>query len=79
MSSGSFFFDKPVGILQTDAPCVSRGYTETPCATIEMTQNGFRLRYGEKEFIATTLDEALEMVKSWFEDAIKEAEKSDKK
>ena len=77
MSSGSFFFDKKVGMLAE--PCEPMPYVEKPRVRMSMVQNGFEIHYGEQEFIAETLDKALEMVKSWFEDAIKEAEKSDKK
>jgi len=39
---------------------------------IRLAENGFKMHYDDKDFIANTLEEMLDMVKVWFEDSIKE-------
>ena len=47
-------------------------------AEIQLVQNGYKLRYNDKKFVAKTLDEAMNMIKSWMETAEKEAKSKDK-
>ena len=41
---------------------------------IRLAENGFKMHYNEKDFIADTVDEMLGMVEKWFKDSIKEKE-----
>jgi len=72
MGKESFFFDKPVGILESiNEP---HRFREKPRATIKMVQNGYELDYEGKDFVASTLDEALKMIKKWMEMSLETAE-----
>jgi len=42
--------------------------------TIKLAENGFKMHYNDKDFIADTVDEMLSMVEKWFKDSIKEKE-----
>jgi len=77
----SFFFSKPVGILEemgSNEQKVSSSYSRPVRAEIKMVQNGYELDYENKSFIAKTLPEALEMIKSWMEMNEKEMSKGEK-
>ena len=41
---------------------------------IKLAENGFKMHYNDKDFIADTVDEMLGMVEKWFRDSIKEKE-----
>ena len=41
-------------------------------AIIRLAENGFKMRYGGKDFIADSVDEMLKTVEKWFRDSIKE-------
>ena len=41
-------------------------------------QNGYKLRYNDKKFVAKTVDEAVSMIKSWMEESEKKAKSKDK-
>ena len=47
-------------------------------ADIQLVQNGYKLRYNDKKFVAKTLDEAVSMIKSWMEESEKKAKSKDK-
>jgi len=64
MSKDGFFFPEAVGILSRDEPHEFRMPVE---ANIKMVQNGYELRYEGKEFVADSLEDALEMIKKWME------------
>lgn len=52
------------------------GGPEEPPVTvmIRLAENGFKMHYNDKDFIADTVDEMLGMVEKWFKDSIKEKE-----
>lgn len=41
---------------------------------IHLAENGFKMNYGDKDFIANTMDEMLKTVEKWFKDSIKAKE-----
>ncbi len=41
---------------------------------IRLAENGFKMRYDDKDFIADTVEEMLKVVEKWFRDSIKEKE-----
>lgn len=79
--AGTFFFDEPVGILpKSEAAMVERTeFRPDVNVRIKLAQNGFKLHYEGKDFVANTLDEAMEMTRKWFEEQIALAKKNDKK
>lgn len=74
--SGELMFEEKVGVLnKSDDDFMMRPVF----AEIQLVQNGYKLRYNEKKFVAKTLDEAISMIKSWMEESEKEAKSKDKK
>jgi len=74
--SGELMFEEKVGVLnKSDDDFMMRPVR----ADIQLVQNGYKLRYNEKKFVAKTLDEAISMIKSWMEESEKEAKSKDKK
>jgi hypothetical protein len=74
--SGELMFEEKVGVLnKSDDDFMMRPVR----AEIQLVQNGYKLRYNEKKFVAKTLDEAISMIKSWMEESEKEAKSKDKK
>lgn len=41
---------------------------------IKLAENGFKMHYDDKDFIADTVSDMLSMVEKWFKDSIKEKE-----
>lgn len=39
---------------------------------IRLAENGFKMHYDDKDFIANSVDEMLKAVEKWFKDSIKE-------
>ena len=77
MSDGMMFEEK-VGILPKKSD-MDHDYMMRPVrAEIQLVQNGYKIRYSDKKFVAKTLDEAMNMIKSWMETAEKEAKSKDK-
>jgi len=76
MTKENFFFTEKVGVLpKHDGPME---FKEPIRAKIELVQNGYELRYEDKNFIASNLEEALGMIKSWMEMGEKESKSKDK-
>ena len=67
----SFLFEEPVGILGGPG---THEFREPVTVFVEMVQNGFKLRYENKKFVAKTLDEAMKMIRKWFEDKMGDKE-----
>ena len=58
--SGELMFEEKVGVLnKSDDDFMMRPVR----AEIQLVQNGYKLRYNEKKFVAKTLDEAISMIK----------------
>jgi len=73
MTAKNFLFPAKVGVLHKHMD--SDGFLEPVDARIKLVQNGYELRYEDKDFVAKDLEEALGMIKSWMEMAEKEASK----
>lgn len=74
--SEEMMFEEKVGVL----PGKGNDFMMDPVrAEIQLVQNGYKLRYNDKKFVAKTLDEAVSMIKSWMEESEKEAKSKDKK
>ena len=69
MGKKNFLFKEKVTISPEEEP---KMYTPSPMVKIELAQNGFELCYNGKEYVATDLDEAMDMTKKWLEKAMKE-------
>lgn len=41
---------------------------------IRLAENGFKMHYNDKDFIADSVEEMLKMVEKWFRDSIKDKE-----
>lgn len=73
--SEEMMFEEKVGVL----PGKGNDFMMDPVrAEIQLVQNGYKLRYNEKKFVAKTLDEAISMIKSWMEESEKKAKSKDK-
>ena len=77
--SESFFFEKPVGILGEMGNTTNGDYQYPVITEIKMVQNGYELKYENKCYIASTLDEALDMTREWFKMHEKEMTENEKK
>jgi len=77
MSDGMMFEEK-VGILPKKSDMDHEFMMRLVRAEIQLVLNGYKLRYNDKKFVAKTLDEAMNMIKSWMETAEKEAKSKDK-
>ena len=56
-------------------PSVFEGPDHVPThVNIVLAENGFKMRYDDKSFIANTMDEMLKTVEQWFKDSIKAKE-----
>jgi len=69
----SFLFEEKVGLMES---IEDRHAFFDAEVTIRMAQNGFKLHYQNKDFVAKTLKGALELTKEWFEDMAKKASDS---
>jgi len=74
----SFLFSNKVGILEeTSCGPVEHGFRDSE-VTVRMAQNGFELRYQNMNFVANTLEGAMEMVEKWFKEMMEESKERDK-
>ncbi len=69
MSNESFFFEDAVGVIER----TTNEFREPVRAIIELVQNGYKLQYENKKFVAKNLKEGLDMIKSWMEEKEKKA------
>lgn len=76
MSPKNFLFPAKVGVIHKHMP--HDEFLEPVDARIKLVQNGYELRYEDKNFVAKDLEEAIGMIKSWMEMAEKEAAKKPK-
>ena len=74
MGNSSFFFNKTVGSTGNE---VCGPYRESVRASIQLVQNGYELHYMDKEFVASTLDEGMKMIKKWMEEGEESAREND--
>ena len=66
-----FLLKGKVGILNQD----DMRFKPPVEVMVRLAQNGFKLHYQDKDFVAKTLDEAMEMIRVWFKNEMKEAKK----
>ena len=76
MSSDNMLFQKPVSVLARGI--IDHDFGPPVDARIQVVQNGFKMRIGEEKFVAKTIDEAMDIMKSKLEGLLKDLKKNDK-
>ena len=77
MGKDGFLFNKPISVLAGNHLTECSPYRDMS-GRIKFTQNGLKINVGDESFVAKTIDEALEILKTGLEKLEKDLKKNDK-